>query len=52
MINFLIIAFVVFLLVKAINKVIPKPEKKPAETHPSAEESLEKIVKLLEEERK
>ena len=51
-INFLIIAFVVFLLVKTINKIIPKPEEMPAETHLSAEESLEKIVKLLEEEHK
>ncbi|HAT54488.1 MAG TPA: large conductance mechanosensitive channel protein MscL [Lactobacillus sp.] len=31
-INFLIIAFVVFLMVKAINKVMPKKEVTPAET--------------------
>lgn len=52
-INFLIIAFVVFLMVKAINKLLPKPkqpeENKPAQ--PSAEESLAKIVKMLEEQK-
>ena len=30
-IQFLIIAFVIFLLVKAINRLAPKPEDKPAE---------------------
>lgn len=47
-INFLIIAFVVFLLVKMVNKLFPaKSEEEPAQ--PSAEESLAKIVKMLEE---
>jgi len=31
LIQFLIIAFVIFLLVKAINRLAPKPEDKPAE---------------------
>ena len=30
MINFLIIAFVIFLLVKTINRLAPKPEEEPA----------------------
>lgn len=46
-INFLIIAFVVFLLVKAISKVMPKKEKKPKE--PSKEETyLKEIVEILQ----
>ncbi|MBT9671797.1 large-conductance mechanosensitive channel protein MscL [Secundilactobacillus kimchicus] len=45
-INFLIIAFVVFLMVKAINKVVPKPKK--AEASPSNEELyLKEIAELL-----
>ena len=47
-INFLIIAFVVFLLVKGMNKIMPKPAEPEAPKHTSAEESLEKIVKMLE----
>ena len=47
-INFLIIAFVVFLLVKGMNKIMPKPAEPEAPKHASAEESLEKIVKMLE----
>ncbi len=43
-INFLIIAFVVFLLVKAVNKVL-RPEAKPAQ--PSAEDYLKEIRDLL-----
>ena len=51
-INFLIIAFVVFLLVKAINKAMPKKEEEPeAPAHVSAEESLEKIVQMLEDQK-
>jgi len=34
-VNFLIIAFIVFLLVRAVNKLMPKPEEKP--TQPAAE---------------
>lgn len=48
-INFLIIAFVVFLLVKMVNKLFPKKPADPEPTQPSAEESLAKIVKMLEE---
>ncbi len=48
-INFLIIAFVVFLLVKMVNKLFPKKPADPEPAHPSAEESLAKIVKMLEE---
>ena len=47
-INFLIIAFVVFLLVKGMNKIMPKPAEPEAPKHTSAEESLEKIVQMLE----
>ena len=48
-INFLIIAFVVFLLVKMVNKLFPKKPADSEPTQPSAEESLAKIVKMLEE---
>ncbi|EEU30742.1 large conductance mechanosensitive channel protein [Limosilactobacillus coleohominis 101-4-CHN] len=48
-INFLIIAFVVFLLVKMVNKLFPKKLADPEPAQPSAEESLAKIVKMLEE---
>ncbi|HJA73142.1 MAG TPA: large-conductance mechanosensitive channel protein MscL [Candidatus Limosilactobacillus faecipullorum] len=51
-INFLIVAFVVFLLVKAMNKIMPKPAEPETPKYASAEESLEKIVKMLEEEKK
>lgn len=48
-INFLITAFVVFLLVKAINRLLPK---KPAPVAgPSQEELLTQIRDLLEQER-
>lgn len=47
-INFLIIAFVVFLIVKAVNKALPKKEEAPADPEPSTEEKyLEEIVALL-----
>ena len=47
-ITFLIIAFVVFLIVKAVNKALPKKEEAPADPEPSAEEKyLEEIVALL-----
>lgn len=50
-INFLIIAFVVFLLVKAFTKIMPKKEKAP--TAPSAEETyLKEIRDLLQEQNK
>ncbi|QMU07550.1 large-conductance mechanosensitive channel protein MscL [Levilactobacillus suantsaii] len=49
-INFIIIAFVVFLLVKTINKVLPAP-KKEEEAEPTAEEKyLQEIVTLLKKE--
>lgn len=47
-INFLIIAFVVFLIVKAINKVTRR-EKKEEATIPTAEDYLKDIRDLLEE---
>lgn len=34
-VNFLIVAFIIFLLVRAVNKIMPKAEEKPAE--PAAE---------------
>lgn len=50
-INFLIISFVVFLLVKAVSKVMPKKEDKPAA--PSQEELyLKDIRDLLEKQNK
>lgn len=45
-INFLIIAFVVFLIVKSVNKLMPKPEKKPAGPTPE-QEYLREIRDLL-----
>jgi large conductance mechanosensitive channel len=43
-INFLIVAFVVFVLVKAVNRVMPKKEAAPeAPKGPSAEELLAEI---------
>jgi large conductance mechanosensitive channel len=32
LVNFLILAFIIFLLVKAVNKLMPKPEEGPAAT--------------------
>ena len=32
LVNFLILAFIIFLLVKAVNKLMPKPETAPAAT--------------------
>lgn len=48
-INFLIIAFVVFILVKGLNKVAPtKADEEPAEPEPTNEEKyLKEIVTLL-----
>lgn len=46
-INFLIIAFVVFLLIKAINKIVKKPDDKPKQ--PTAEDYLKQIRDLLKE---
>lgn len=49
-INFLIIAFVVFLLVKFLNRLLPKPAEEPAEDVPSNEEKyLKEIVTLLKQ---
>jgi large conductance mechanosensitive channel len=43
-INFLIVAFVVFILVKAVNRVMPKKEEAPAAPKgPTAEELLAEI---------
>ncbi|VDG23716.1 mechanosensitive ion channel protein MscL [Lactobacillus plantarum] [Lactiplantibacillus mudanjiangensis] len=52
-INFLIIAFVVFLLVKMINKIMPKKEDVKADPTPTAEEKyLSEIVSLLKQQKK
>ncbi|GEO74337.1 large-conductance mechanosensitive channel [Levilactobacillus namurensis DSM 19117] len=53
-INFLIIAFVVFLLVKFLNRLVPKKPEEPEETpEPSAEEQyLKEIVTLLKDQKK
>jgi large conductance mechanosensitive channel len=47
-INFLIVAFVVFVLVKAVNRVVPKKEAAPeAPKGPTAEELLAEIRDTL-----
>jgi large conductance mechanosensitive channel len=48
LINFIIMAFVIFILVKAINKLVrkPKPEE-PAPADPTQEELLTEIRDLL-----
>ena len=51
-ITFLITAFVVFWIVKAINKVMPKKEEEPAPAGPTAEELLVEIRDLLKEQKK
>jgi len=52
-INFLIIAFVVFLMVKAVNRVMPKKKEETAEESPSKEEEyLGQIVELLKKQTK
>ena len=49
LINFLITAFVVFLLVKAINRLVPKKPEEPATpAGPSQEELLTQIRDLLQ----
>ncbi|HIW71785.1 MAG TPA: large-conductance mechanosensitive channel protein MscL [Candidatus Levilactobacillus faecigallinarum] len=51
-INFLIIAFVVFLLIKFLNKLVPAKEEEEADPEPSAEERyLKEIVTLLKDEK-
>lgn len=50
-INFLIISFVVFLIVKAINKITHK-EDKEKEAKPTAEDYLKEIRDLLEKQTK
>lgn len=45
--NFLIIAWVVFLLVKAVNRALPKKVEEPAPTGPTQEELLAQIRDLL-----
>lgn len=37
-VNFLILAFMIFLLVKAVNKLMPKPEEAPAGPAPTPED--------------
>ena len=46
--NFLIVAFALFLLIRAVNKLVAKPETPPAAPPPSREEALlEEIRDLL-----
>lgn len=45
--NFLIIAWVVFLLVKAVNRALPKKVEEPAPVGPTQEELLAQIRDLL-----
>lgn len=47
--NFLVIAFIVFLLVRTANKILPK--KKPAPAGPTQEELLAEIRDLLAKEK-
>lgn len=49
-VNFLIIAFVIFLLVRAINKMSPKPEAAPAE--PAAEPADITLLREIRDELK
>lgn len=46
-VNFIIIAFAIFMLIKAINKVSRKKAEEPAPTGPSQEELLTQIRDLL-----
>lgn len=49
-INFLIVAFCIFIMVRVINRIYPKPETKPAEPVKSDEtKALEEIIDLLKE---
>lgn len=45
LINFLIVAFVLFLIVKAVNKIVPKP--KPASDEPPRQEVLLREIRDL-----
>ena len=47
LINFIIIAFCIFLVVKAMNKAMPKKKEPPAPTGPSDNELLAEIRDLL-----
>lgn len=40
LVNFLILAFIIFLLVKLVNRVMAQPEEAPAPPEPTAEEVL------------
>lgn len=52
-INFLIIAFVVFLIVKLVNKLMLRHKEEPTAPKPSAEEKyLAEIVELLKDQQK
>ncbi|CCI85262.1 large-conductance mechanosensitive channel protein MscL [Lactobacillus pasteurii] len=51
-INFFIIAFIVFLLIKAVNKVIKTKEEAPAPKGPSAEDYLKEIRDILKAQEK
>lgn len=51
-INFFIIAFIVFLLIKAVNKVIKTEEEAPAPKGPSAEDYLKEIRDILKAQEK
>lgn len=52
-INFLIIAFVVFLIVKLVNKLMLRHKEEPTAPEPSAEEKyLAEIVELLKDQQK
>ena len=48
-IDFLIIAFCIFLMVKAMNKIMPKKEEPEAPAGPTQEELLTDIRDLLKE---
>lgn len=51
-INFLIIAFVIFLIIKAFNKVLPKKEEEAADEPAPEVELLAEIRDLLKKEQK
>jgi large conductance mechanosensitive channel len=49
-VNFLIVAFIIFLLVRAVNQMMPKPDEKPAE--PAAEPADITLLREIRDELK
>jgi large conductance mechanosensitive channel len=47
-VNFVILAFIIFLLVRAVNRLVPKPDEKPAE--PAAEPAEVALLRDIRDE--